>query len=158
MDSPQLQWNEAIEKLGWPLIIGGGLLGLLVGLAIAAFICWLLYNDYAALPAEHRKLSPGLVWLLLIPCFSVIWNFFVFPGLAKSYQSYFAAKGVTDVGSCGEGLAWTLCVLPLLGFMPCIPCIGPCIGLGLSVAYLVVLVVFLVKANTLKQRVLCGGC
>jgi len=112
----------------------------LIGLGILVWILWFVYTCYEAIPPEHRKMSSGLVWLMLIPCFGLIWMFFVFPGLARSYQSYFAAKGVTDVANCGETLAWLYCIFTIT------ICLSP-IGL-------ILLIVFLVKAAELKRRVL----
>ena len=56
----------------------------LVTIAIHVLICWLISSALSAVPEEHREMEPGLVWLLLIPCFSIIWNFFVFPKVSRS--------------------------------------------------------------------------
>ncbi len=85
-------------------VLSQSVLGLLA-LVVYGVVLWLIYGCFEALPAEHRKLEPGLVWLMLIPCFGAIWMFFVLPGLAKSYQSYFQAKGSARDGRAAAARA-----------------------------------------------------
>ena len=61
--------------------LGLGILALIVLfiLAIQVLICFLLHKCYQRIPQPFRKMEAGLVWLLLIPCFNLIWNFFVYP-------------------------------------------------------------------------------
>ncbi|REJ89064.1 MAG: hypothetical protein DWQ35_18825 [Planctomycetota bacterium] len=80
------------------------LFGSLIGVALQLVVCYLLYSAAAAIPEEHQQLSPPLVWLMLIPCVNIVMIFFVFPGLVKGFQSYFASVGNTEVGDCGESL------------------------------------------------------
>lgn len=123
------------------LVIMGVVIAVIWG--ILAYICYLLSDALKALPPEHQKMSPGLVWLLMIPCFSIIWNFFVFIQLPQSYESYLRSHGRpmdTSLGTLGivySALA-VLCVIPYL---------GSCIGL----AALVILIIFLVKLSELKR-------
>jgi hypothetical protein len=130
-----------------------------VVLAIWIALLYFLMTCFQRVPREHRKQEPGLVWLLLIPCFNYVWNFFVFPRLAQSYRSYFESVGRTDVGDCGEmlGMMFSIMVaasgglalvswIPIIGLISMLNClIGP--------ASLVVLIMFLVKANGLKQQI-----
>jgi len=138
--------------------VGAGLMiamviGLIIGLAIAILLLYLVYSCFARIPAQHRQMEPWQVWLLLIPIFNLIWNFFVYPKLAKSYQSYFAEQGRTDVGDCGEklGLAFAICaaVSGVLGWVPCL-------GALVSLAALILWIVVLVKALTLKGQIPAG--
>ncbi len=115
----------------------------LVGLGIAIFILLFLSNCFKALPEEHQSMNPNLVWLMLVPCVNIVWQFFVLPGLAKSFKSYFDSKGVTDVEDCGEKLAWITCILTLI---PCVNIIG-----------LVCMIIYLLKMNELKKRVEAGA-
>ena len=117
-----------------------------ISLAIAIAICLMLTSCFNRIPAEHRKMEPAMVWLLLIPCFSLVWNFFVFPRLSESYQSYFAARGRVDVGDCGRGIgmAYAIC---------CACAIIPYLGILAGLAALVVLIVYLVKAFELKGQI-----
>lgn len=124
-----------------------GILILLVGIAVGALVCWLLSGWLAKVPREHRKQEPGLVWLLMIPLFNLVWSFFVFPKIAQSFQSYFRSKG--DTTDTGNGLALAFCILAaselLVGW---IPCIGAIYSLGVLVVFILVLV----KFHGLKER------
>jgi hypothetical protein len=121
-------------------------IGSLVGIAINCFICYLLDQCYRRIPQQFRKQEPGMVWLLLIPCFSIIWNFFVYPPLSRSFKAYFDSINRTDVGDCQEGigLAYSVCVtisiIPFLGCLTGIPA-------------LVLLIIFLIKTNDLKNQI-----
>jgi hypothetical protein len=109
--------------------------------AAHVLICYLLWNDYKRIPAQYRKLEPGLVWLLLIPVplFQLIWNFFVYLRLSDSFKAYFDSTGRQDVGDCGRNLALWYCILVI------IPC--------LNIVALILLILYLVKANDLKNRI-----
>lgn len=138
--------NEQMPLIALGLI--GAVLAfvLLAMLAINVLICWFVSGVLRRLPAEHQKMPPGQVWLLLIPCFSIVWNFFVFQRVPESFASYFAAQGRTDVGDCGRGigLAYAICaacsVIPLVSYLA-----GP--------ATLILLILNLVKLSELKNKV-----
>lgn len=121
---------------------------MVIVLAINIVICAILQGCYKRVPAEHRKLEAGLVWLLLIPFFNIVWNFFVFPRLALSYQSYFRSTGRQDLGDCGAGLGWAYSGCILGAFLPIPP-----LPFGIGIAALVLLVLFLVKALQLKALI-----
>ena len=123
-------------------VIGLGVL--LVVLLIWIGILLFLQSCYARIPAEHRKMEPGMVWLLLIPIFHLVWIFFVYLRLAKSFQSAYAAMGRSDQGDCGEKLALAYCISAVLACIPVVNCIaGP--------AALILLIVVLVKFAGLKN-------
>ncbi len=130
------------------------LIGMLIAIAIAIVILLLLYGCLAKVPAEYREMEPGLVWLMLIPLFNLVWGFFVFTRIPKSYQKYFAAQGRTEFGDCGEqvGLWYAICVVSsFVGSF--IPVLGGIIALVAGIAGLVLLIIFLVKVLGLKSQV-----
>ncbi|UCG16339.1 MAG: hypothetical protein JSV19_13695 [Phycisphaerales bacterium] len=142
--------------------IGMGILllscfGLVIGLGIQAAICWFVSNCFQSVPQEYRQQSPGMVWLLMIPLFNVVWNFFVYPKLAQSFKAYFDANGVQDVGDCGGQLAMGFCICVagavVLGFLPVLGFLSPLAAL----ASVVLLILVLVKANDLKKRIPAGA-
>lgn len=134
MDPTQLQ-----ESLGPIFLIAIGLVCLLIMIGIILF----LQSCYARIPQEHRKMEPAMVWLLLIPVFSLVWMFFVYIRLAKSFQGAFAAMGRNE-GDCGEKLSLVLCISAVLSIVPLVSCIaGP--------ASFVLLIIVLLKFNTLKN-------
>jgi hypothetical protein len=84
-------------------------------------------------------MEPGLVWLLLIPVFNLVWIFFVVLKIPESYQSLFYSRGRTDVGDAGRGLglAYAICAVVSMGCS-----IIPCIGGIPALATLVLLILF----------------
>lgn len=132
------------------LLVGGLLvffvIFVLVMLGIGIAVCFFLSSCFRRIPPPHRQQEPGMVWLLLIPCFSIVWNFFVYPKLADSFASYFHAQGRTDVGDCGRGIALAYCI--------CAACaIIPYLGLLAALAALILWIIFLVKALDLKKQI-----
>lgn len=122
---------------------------ILISLAINVVVLYLLMTCLQALPPAYRQMEPGMVWLSLIPCFNLVWNFFVFTRIPKSYQTYFQAQGRNDVGDCGAGvgLAYAICAAV---------CIIPCINYIAGPAALVLLIIFLVKVLGLKKQIKFG--
>jgi hypothetical protein len=126
-------------------------------LLVIVLIAFLLIIPFAILPAmlsyvlldrippEHQKQSPGLALLLIIPLFSVIWAFFVYPRISDSLQSYFRSRG-ENAGDCGRSIALATCI--------CSACsIVPFVGMLTGLAALVLLIVFFVKAFELTGRI-----
>jgi hypothetical protein len=133
--------DKMVELFSSVLGLGIAFVALLIGIAII----WFLQTCYARIPREHRKMEPGMVWLLLIPLFNIIWMFFVYIRLAKSYQSAYAALGRHDVGDCGEKLALYMCIASVASAIPFVGCIaGP--------ASLVLWIVVMVKFAGLKSE------
>jgi hypothetical protein len=127
-----------------------GLLFFLAMIAVVIFILYLLYSLLKAVPPEYRLMEPVMVWLLLIPCFNIVWNFFVYPNIAKSYQRYFNAYGRTDVGDCGAaiGLWYSVCAV-----LVSIPCLNYITGIFCGPAMLVLMIVYLVRLWGLKKEI-----
>ena len=122
---------------------------LLVSLAIQAVICYIVISLFKRVPVEYRKQNPNLVWLMLIPLFNLVWSFFVYPKLSQSYEAWGQAVGRTDVGNAFGGMALALCIC-----MCC--CIVPYLNACAGIAVLVLLIIYLVKINGLKEK-LGGG-
>jgi hypothetical protein len=129
------------------LFMGGAIaMGFAVFLLINVVVCWLLYNALDRIPASFRQMEPAMVWLLLIPCFSWFWNFMVFPKIARSFKAYFDSVQATDVGDCGEKLGLWYSILIVASIIPFL-------GWFAGVAALVLLILYLIKATELKNRI-----
>lgn len=133
-------------KAIFAVIIAVVVVAILIGLAIRIVIIMLLSSCLSRIPPEHREMEPGMVWLLLIPCFDIVWNFFVFIKIPKSFQKYFAAQSRTEFGDCGEqiGLWYCICV---------VACMVPILNYIAGPAALVLLIIFLVKVLGLKGQI-----
>jgi hypothetical protein len=90
-------------------------------LVVYIFYILSLQKALACVSPENRKASPGLVWLLLIPFFSWIWNFFVVTWIADSFRDEYARLNLPggDRPTFGIGIAksvLTVCsLLPVIG-------------------------------------------
>ncbi len=123
------------------------IIGAVIGLGILAVICWLVSSCYQVIPQQFRRMEPGMVWLLLIPCFNLVWLFFVFPRLPQSFKAYFDSIGRTDVEDCGEKLGWAYAICVVCGIIPLV-------GYLAGPASLVLLIIYLIKVMGLKKQVL----
>ena len=120
-----------------------------ISFAIYVFVAWLIYRANEALPAQHRKTESWQAFLLLIPLFNLFWNFLLLAKVSGGMQSFFQAKNDTSVGDCGAnlGLWFSICMIGC--WVPLASCIaGP--------AALILLILYLVKLNTLRALVLAG--
>jgi heme/copper-type cytochrome/quinol oxidase subunit 2 len=117
-----------------------------IALCVHIVVCFFLYKFYQRVPQQFRKMEPGMVWLLLIPCFNLVWNFFVYIRLSRSLKGYFNSVGNQTVGDCGEGLglAFSICEAATI-----IPCLGLLAGIGA----IVLVILYLVKANQLTEQI-----
>ena len=120
--------------------------GLIMYFALLALVCWLVSTPLKAIPEQYREMTPGQVWLLMIPCFPLIWNFFVYQRIPRSFQNYFAATGKKQFGDCGAQIG--------LWYAICAACsIVPCLNYLAGPASLVLLIIMLVKLWSLKGEV-----
>ena len=123
----------------WGMFICGILV---ISIGIKILICWYLSSCLEKIPPRFRRQEPGMVWLLLIPLFTFVWAFFVYPKIADSFKAYFDSVGRTDVGDCGRDLALIYCILAVI----------PYVGL----AALILLILVLVKFDALKKQIPSG--
>lgn len=137
--------NDDIGLAYFAANIGVAVVAIIIGLGIQAAICFLLQSCFQRIPETYRKMQPGMTWLLMIPCFNIVWNFFVYPRLAQSFKACFAAAGRTDVGDCGEMLGWIFSGCIVAACIPFVNCVA-------APAALVILIIYLVKANGLKNQ------
>jgi hypothetical protein len=121
-----------LAAIGLALFFGALLLGYLVQL----LVCWFVYNAALPIPAEHREIQPALAFLLLVPVAGTFLNFLVQPAVSRSYKRWFAARGVTTEGDCGENLAWWYAIAGICAWVPCLPFAGLA-ALVLQILYLV---------------------
>ena len=129
-------------------IIMGALVGLLVGIGIAAVLCYFISNWLKEVPEEDRVMSPGQVWLLLIPFFSLYWQFRVYMlDIPQSFKNYFERQGNQEVGDCGKTMGMWLCICAISGL---IPIIGSIVGMGT----MVLLILWMVKIHQLKNKII----
>ncbi len=150
-DNPSITYssNQEPELFGAMLIIAiAVVIGLLVGAAISAALCYFISSWLKEVPEEDRAMTPGKVWLLLIPLFNFYWMFRVYMlDIPKSFKNYFDRQGDQLVGDCGKNMGLWLCICTLGGFIPLL-------GSLVSIAGLVLYVLWLVKIHQLKNKII----
>jgi len=150
-DYPSITYssNSEPEIFGAMLIIAIAIvIGLLIGTAIGAVLCYFISSWLKEVPVEDRAMTPGKVWLLLIPLFNFYWMFRVYMlDIPKSFKNYFDRQGDQLVGDCGKNMGLWLCICTLGGFIPLL-------GSLVSMAGLVLYVLWLVKIHQLKNKII----
>ena len=123
---------------------------ILIFIVIAALVVGILYlltlqNLLNRVKPENRTVSPGNVWLLLIPIFNWIYPFILYPKISESVSKEFQSRGIPADGDFGKGLGITMPILTLCGI---IPVIGALAGL----ANLVIWIIFWAKMAKYKNQ------
>lgn len=119
---------------------------MLAGVVIAQIVaCWLASKSLAALPQQFREIEPALVWLLMIPCFAMIWNYFVFPKIAFGYQRFFRSLGRERPDDCGALLSFWYCLSVCCWVLPLV------MYVAFPASY-VLLIILLVKISRLRRE------
>jgi hypothetical protein len=123
----------------------GFFFALAVLLGIWAAICYFVSLMFQRIPAQYREMDPAQVWLLMIPLFNIVWNFFVFPKLSRSYKAYLESMGDTSAGDCEATLAMAYCIVAAPYIIPCVNCFT-------GLAALVIVIIYLIKIDGLKAK------
>ncbi|MFN0030788.1 MAG: hypothetical protein ACKVOR_01365 [Flavobacteriales bacterium] len=108
-----------------------------VALFLIPFIFYLitLQNTLKAVRIENRTMPPGQVWLLLIPLFSLVWNFFVVNRVADSLANEYASRGLTpEEIRPGYNVGLAMAILQVCGL---IPVLGGFAGLGALICWII---------------------
>lgn len=100
---------EIPGNLGWIAVIG---------LIITIFFCMTLYNTLGLVKSENQKIKPFTVWLLFIPGFNMVWNFFVVLGVAYSLRDELISRDydVREKPALISGLGYS--VISCLSLIP----------------------------------------
>jgi len=116
----------AIGGLGTPeLIVILVVLGF--GLVVPIFYLLTISRTLAAVSEQHRRMSPGLVWLNLIPAFSLGWHFYTVVKVRDSVVAELRAKGIADGSNGGftlgmaTSLLYVACVIPGIDLWAVLP-------------------------------------
>lgn len=112
------------------LVAAVGVLGVLVFLAIIVaikvFYLLTLYRALNRCSPESRAMDPALVWLSFIPCFSLVWNFFIVINVGKSLGVEFKKRGIVAEDQPGQAIGLAMCIASVLCVIPYVNCLlGP---------------------------------
>jgi len=86
-----------------------------------------------------RTMEPGMVWLLLVPFFNLIWNFFVVMNIAKSLGNEYARRRIPSPEPApGQPIGLAMCICACCGIIPFL-------GILAGLANLVLWIIYWVK-------------
>ena len=102
-----------------PVLAGLGILSLvLIVMAILLvpkiFYLLTLQKALNRCSPSSRAMSPGMVWLLLLPLFNLVWHFFVVLNLSKTLGAEFQRRGLPPEPDPGATLGLVMCISALL--------------------------------------------
>ena len=126
-------------------------------IALIPYIFYLitLQNCLKKIQPHNRKMEPGLVWLMLIPLFNLVWNFIMVGHIADSLRDEFRERGITSQEqrpAYGIGLANSICsacgIVPILNYLA---------GLGNLVLWIIYWVQINKYSQQLGQLTYAGG-
>jgi hypothetical protein len=141
----QQQLQELIEKGGPAIAIGLVLFGL-VALVVMILYLLTLQKALSRCSPESRAMSPGLVWLMLIPCFNLVWQFFVVINIAKSLKAEFTKRGLPIEDKPGQTIGLIMCIAPFVSWIPFVGCIA-------SIAQIVCFIMYWVKVAGWSKQI-----
>jgi hypothetical protein len=183
--TPPVDFSEQLQSLGEDFVfmaITTSVL-MLVSLAITIWGLIVLMNSMSAVPEKHRRMAPGLVWLNIIPCFSLVWSWFLAIWIPDSLRAAFkeaSIEGVPDGRVKGVAYAISLPVFIVLSFcaglfLPLLPQSVPDISegetvvvmssstdyfiiqLGLSLIPLILFILFFLEVKSAATRLRAVG-
>lgn len=101
------------------------------------FYCLSMQKALRLAGPENRSMEPGLVWLMFIPIFHLVWHFFVVKNVSEAARKWAVAHG-KDLGDGGWSLGLTACILACCGIIPIL-------GVLASIGALVCVIIWWVK-------------
>ncbi len=109
-------------------------------IAIGVYILYLmtLSKALSRCSPANRTMEPGQVWLNLIPCFNLVWQFITVNRISESFEYEFRDRRLPREGDFAKNLGLTYLILNLCGFIPYI-------GFLFSIGSLVCWIIYWVK-------------
>jgi hypothetical protein len=104
-----------------------------VSLVIMIFFLLTLQKALSRCSPENRAMSPGMVWLMLIPLFNIVWIFFVVINIAKSLGAEFQKRSIVAEPEPGKTLGLAYAILAICSI---IPFVGFLAGIGALVCFI----------------------
>ena len=107
----QSQSQEFAAGLGMLTIV---LVVFVIMLVPLVFYCLTLQKTLNRCSPECRAMNPGMVWLMFIPLFNLVWQFIVVLNMAKSLAAEFQKRGIAEDPNPGQTLGMVMCVANLI--------------------------------------------
>ncbi len=93
----------------------------------------------------NRTMTPGLVWLQIVPFFGFIWQFFVVLALANSLENEFAARRIPEERKPGQSIGLAMCITRVCTVIPFL-------GIFAAIASFVLWIVYWVKIAGFSRK------
>jgi sugar phosphate permease len=119
------------------LLLPSAAVFLLFCLAAAVGYLLTLQRAVAGCAPERRSITPGQVWLTLIPLFGVVWHFIVVSRLAESLEREFAARQAPPGDDYGRRLGVATASLYVAGAIPVLGVLFLLAGIVCWICYVV---------------------
>ncbi|QBG46025.1 hypothetical protein EGM51_00830 [Verrucomicrobia bacterium S94] len=124
--------------------LGTADIGITIGVMLAVMLLlfiptlfWLLTLQKALSRCrpENQAMAPAMVWLVLIPIFNIVWQFFVVINVSKSLKNELASLNVEpDSADPGKAVGLAMCILNVIS--P-IPYLGSILSIGGFVCWII---------------------
>lgn len=138
-------------NIGYGEIFLGALIVLAIMIIPAIFYLLTLQKALNRCSVENRTMTPGTVWLLLIPLFNIVWQFIVVIKISESLHNEFVKRNIQAEPQPGKSLGLAFCILGVCSIIPLI-------GFVASLAALICWIMYWVKisgySNKLVQPVM----
>lgn len=121
---------------------------IIVAILLVPVILYLitLQNTLKAISPGNRKMEPGMVWLLLIPLFNIVWNFIVVNRMADSIQAELRKKGVDVMERPAYNVGLVMCIISCVTWISFI-------GSLASIGGLICWIIYWVKVAECKRKI-----
>ena len=87
------------------------LLGIIILNIPLFFYLFSLRNTINKISIENRKIQSGQVWLMLIPLFGFVWQFFIVNRMAASLKAEFTKRNIQIEDKPGFTIGIVYCIL-----------------------------------------------
>jgi hypothetical protein len=108
-----------MQEANHPILAGLGILTLVLIIFVIMLVPKIFYlltlqKALNRCSPECRAMNPGMVWLMLIPLFNLVWQFIVVLNMAKSLGAEFRKRGLPEEPEPGQTMGLVMCVSSLL--------------------------------------------
>jgi len=91
---------------------------LAVFIAVKVLFLWSLYKNLKNISPNNRKMEPGMVWLNLIPCFSLAWIIYTVIKIRDSNELEFKENNLKSNFDLNFGVGIAYAVLDIISAIP----------------------------------------
>jgi hypothetical protein len=104
------------QQVGPAATMLGGLCFVLMAVVVVFLIVYIFYlltlqKALSRVAPRNRLMEPGMVWLMLVPCVNIIWQFLIAVRVPDSLRNEFRDRGEDDGSDYGKSIALTQVIL-----------------------------------------------